>query len=85
MCHNYTGIHYRNQQLTACNCVPLIHTHITSVAPILYRLSVYMYLLYWPKILVLAIGNVTKCILVTKILHLYGKIGHKIVKLCTER
>ena len=51
-----------------------------SVAPILYRLSVYR-----PKILVSAIGNITKCLLVTKILHFYGKIDHKIVKLCTER
>ena len=39
---------------------------------------------YWPKILVSAIGNITKCILVTKILDFNGKIGHKIVKLCTE-
>ena len=54
-----------------------------SVAPILYRLSIY--LLYRPKILVSAIGNITKCILITKILHFYGKIDHKIVKLCTER
>jgi len=49
-----------------------------SVALILYRL-------YQPKILVSAIGNITECILVTKILHFYGKIGHKIVKLFTER
>jgi len=54
-----------------------------SVAPILYRLSVYQ--LYQPKILVSAIGNITKCILVTKILRFYGKIGHKVVKLCSER
>ena len=46
-----------------------------------YWLSVYQ--LYRPKILVSAIGNITKCILVTKILHFYGKIGHKIVRLCT--
>jgi len=45
---------------------------MNSVAPILYRLSVYR--LYWPKILVSAIGNITKCILVTKIWHFYGKI-----------
>ena len=37
-----------------------------------------------PKILVSAISNITKCILVTKILDFYGKIGHKIWKLCTE-
>ena len=37
----------------------------SSVAPILYWLSVYR--LYRPKISVLAIGNITKCILVTKI------------------
>ena len=48
------------------------------VAPIFYRL----YRLYRPKILVSAIGNITKCILVTKILHSYGKFDHKIVKLC---
>jgi len=54
-----------------------------SVAPILYQLSVYQ--LYRPKILVSAIGNIAKCILVTKILHFLGKIGHKIVNLCTER
>jgi len=55
----------------------------SSVALILYRLSVYQ--LYWPKILVSAIGNITKCILVTKILHFYGQTDRKIVKLCTER
>ena len=49
----------------------------SGVAPILYQLSIYR--LYRPKILVSAIGNITKCILVTKILHFYGKIGHKIV------
>jgi len=36
--------------------------HACSVAPILYRLSVYR--LYQPKILVSAISNITKCILV---------------------
>jgi len=54
-----------------------------SAAPILYRLLVYR--LYRPKILVSAIGNITKCILVTKILHFYGKIGHKIAKIGTEK
>jgi len=43
----------------------------TSVAP-MYRLLVYR-----PKILVLAISNIIKCILlVTNILHFYWKIGH---------
>jgi len=56
---------------------------MSSAALILYRLSVYQ--LYWPIVLVSTIGNITKCILVTKISHFYGKIDHKVVKLCTER
>jgi len=44
-----------------------------------------LYRLYQPKNLVLAIGNSTKCILVAKLSHFHGKIGHKIVKLRTER
>ena len=51
-------------------------TLVFSVAPILYRLSVYR--LYQPKILVSAVGNITKCILVTKIYIFMGKLTIKL-------
>ena len=47
-----------------------------SVALILYRLSVYR--LYWSKILVSAISNITKCILVTKFYIFMGKLTIKL-------